>query len=357
MSLREGFSTGTAAAAATKAALTLLLTGRCPAEVDVPRPPGHDGPPLAIAIESCVLEAGGARAKVIKDGGDDPDVTHGAAIEAFVTLGGDDLVIRGGRGVGKVTRPGLPVAVGEWAINPAPLEQIKASVLEILGGQGTAVTIEVPDGEVLARKTLNPRLGIVGGISILGTRGTVRPFSNQAWQATIASGLDVAKAAGLTRAGMSTGGRSERLLMARYSGWPDTAFIQAADHFAFAMRAAAERGFSHVAWGVFFGKLVKQAQGLADTHARSADMDFSLLAERVRGAGLGSELATQAARANTAMQVLELVDGHPGAEVLYQGLLADAARHAVDFAGGRLTVAHHLFAFDGRLLATYGPCP
>lgn len=346
--LREGFTTGTAAAAAAKAAALLLAGAEAPRRVDVPLPAGGR---LEIPIEFCRPEGSGALARVIKDAGDDPDVTHGAAIEALVEprhAGG--LQLRGGVGVGTVTRPGLPVAVGQPAINPAPRLQIAAAVAEA-GLEHAVVTIVVPDGERLAGRTLNPRLGIVGGISILGTRGTVRPYSHDAWRATITQGLAVARAAGLEQAGFSTGGRSERLLMAARPDWPEVAFVQAADHFAFAMAEAGRLGLRRVAWGLFFGKLLKQAQGLGQTHAGVAALDVAPLAGLCRRAGMDAVAVAAIAGANTALQAQGIVLEQPQAPEVLRVLLRQAGEHARAFAGGGLAVDHLLFDFDGRLLA------
>ncbi len=363
--LREGFTTGTAAAAAAKAAALLLLTGAAPDTVDVPLPAGGR---LRIPIASCQREGPGARATVVKDGGDDPDATHGAAIECLVTLGGlkrganhpregTAVDITGGRGVGLVTRPGLPVPPGEPAINPAPRRQIAEALREAMASAGfngaASVLVEVPDGEAIARRTLNPRLGITGGISILGTRGTVRPYSHEAWAATVSQSLDVARAAGLDEICCSTGGRSERLLMALRPDLPELAFIQAADHFAHAMAEAGRKGFTRVTWGVFFGKLVKQAQGLPQTHARNAPTDLRRLAELCATLGTSAPSVDAVARANTAMHALELLQTEPALPAILQELCRLASDHARCFAGTDMEVRHVLFSMDGRLLARW----
>ncbi len=337
--LREGFTTGSAAAAAARAATLFALTGVAPASVDIPLPPPH--PPhegrLSIPIASVAEDGLAVRAAVIKDGGDDPDATHGARIEAQVTLDpafsgvGPHVLIGGGAGVGRVTLPGLPVAVGQAAINPGPLEQIRASVLEVLPDyfKGIAlVVIEVPGGEDIAKHTLNPRLGITGGISILGTGGIVRPYSHGAWAECVARSLDVAKAAGHKCAVMTTGRRSERFFQERHPFAPEVCLVQAADFFAHALRAAVERGFGTVVWAVFFGKLVKQAQGFENTHARKAELDFGLLARRAAEAGTGADVAAHEAiaRANTAAQVLALLPPDAGRRLT--ALLVSEAKKA-----------------------------
>lgn len=356
--LREGFTTGTAAAAAAKAAALHLLTGAAPEHVDVPLPAGGR---LRIAIATCRSEGSGARATVIKDGGDDPDATHGAAVECLVVLDGLDLRaeidVTGGRGVGMVTRPGLPVPPGQPAINPAPRRQIADSLREALDAadfRGSArVLVEVPDGEAIARRTLNPRLGILGGISILGTRGTVRPYSHEAWAATVSQSLDVARAAGLREACCSTGGRSERLLMALRQDLPEVAFIQAADHFAHAMAEAGRKGFTRVTWGVFFGKLVKQAQGLSQTHARNAPTDMRQLADLCKMLGTPAAGVDSVANANTAMHALDILRPEPALPAILQELCRLAAHHARSFAETEMEVRHVLFSLEGELLAQW----
>lgn len=374
--LREGFTTGTAAAAAAKAAAILLLTGKAVPDVEVPLPAGGR---LRVSVAACAREGAGARATVVKDGGDDPDATHGAAIECLVRLDADgprgSVAIAGGRGVGLVTRPGLPVPPGEPAINPAPRRQIETAVREALASAACAegaggpdpsghaagadftgevsVLVEVPDGEAIARRTLNPRLGILGGISILGTRGTVRPYSHEAWAATVSQGLDVARAAGLGEICCSTGGRSERLLMALRPDLPELAFIQAADHFAHAMAEAGRKGFGRATWGVFFGKLVKQAQGIGQTHARHARADMRALADLCADLGADAGRAAAVTAANTALHAMEILEPDPALPAILSELCRRAARQAREFAGTDMEVRHVLFSLDGRLLARF----
>ena len=357
--LREGFTTGTAAAAAAKAAVLSLLGLAVAEQLDTPLPTGAR---LAVPVERAAPEAGDAlavRALVIKDGGDDPDATHMAAIEAVARLAPDrpGVRIEGGRGVGRVTLPGLPVAVGEAAINPAPRAQISAAVQEALDAAGFAggadIRIDVPDGEEIARHTMNARLGIVGGISILGTRGTVRPFSHDSWAAAVAQGLSVARALGHADIALATGGRSERFLRAALPRLPAHCFAQAADFFAFSCQEAARLGFARLHWGVFIGKLVKQAQGLSQTHAREAPLDFAFLAGRARAAGIPAPLAEEVGRANTARQALDLLRGQSALPRLARGLCVQAAQHAAAFAaaGGKPVLARCLlFDYDGSLL-------
>lgn len=359
--LREGFTTGSAAAAAARAATLFALTGEAPQEVDIPLPPPHpaDQGRLRIPIAGVAEDGLGVRAAVVKNAGDDPDATHGARIEAHVTLDpafsgvGPHVLIGGGAGVGRVTLPGLPIAVGQAAINPGPLEQIRLSVLEVLPDdfKGIAlVVIEVPGGEDMARHTLNPRLGVTGGISILGTGGVVRPYSHEAWAECVCRSLDVARAAGHACAVMTTGRRSERFFQERHPFAPDICLVQAADFFAHSLRAAAERGFTTVIWAVFFGKLVKQAQGFENTHARAAELDFGLLAGWAGEAGADVDAVAAIAGANTASQALALLpaDVVRGlTALLVRRAKAAAARHLAQRAGKGLDVRYVVFDLGG----------
>jgi cobalt-precorrin-5B (C1)-methyltransferase len=336
------------------AGVRFLLTGERPETVDVPLPPGGT---LAVPVERIEPEAGGVRVTVVKDGGDDPDVTHGHDIQAVVRLEPDETTppeirLDGGRGVGRVTLPGLPVAVGEPAINPEPRKQIEAALRRASGGYAgrILVTIEVPDGETIARATMNPRLGIVGGISILGTQGIVKPYSHDSWKATIEEGLSVARAQGLDRVVFTTGRRSERFYQERHPDTPETALIQAADFFAFSIRAAARHGFSEVVWAVFFGKLVKQAQGLEYTHAKTHPVDFDLLAERCLEAGIDPARVPAVREANTAVQALASLEDDPARGNLLGLLVRKATEHAERHAGRTCTVSYAVFDFDGRAL-------
>lgn len=357
--LREGFTTGSAAAAAAKAATLFALEGAAPARVDIPLPPPNQGR-LRVPVLCAAEDGMGVRAAVVKDAGDDPDATHGARIEAHVTVDpafsgvGPHVLIGGGAGVGTVTLPGLPVPVGRAAINPGPEAQIRASVLEALpeGFTGIVlVVIEVPGGEDMARRTLNPRLGVAGGISILGTGGVVRPYSHGAWAECVSRSLDVARAAGHATAVMTTGRRSERLFLERHPFAPELCLVQAADFFAHALCAAAERGFAAVVWAVFFGKLAKQAQGLANTHAHGEALDFARLAARAAEAGADRAAAAAIAGANTAAQALALLPDH-AARRLTALLAADAKaaalRHLEAVGHAPLDVRYVVFDISGQ---------
>ena len=353
--LREGFTTGTAAAAAAKAAALFLALRLCPAEVDTPLPGGGR---LMVPVARCQAEGLGARAVVIKDAGDDPDATDGAEIHALVFqqsgLRDGEIALEAGTGVGTVTLPGLPVPPGEPAINPGPREQIRAAVAEALEesglGAGARVVIEIPDGAELAKRTMNPRLGIRGGLSILGTAGVVRPYSHDSWLASIGQALSVARAAGLTEIVLTTGRRSERFWRSLHPETPELGVVQAADFFAQACGLAADQGFARITWALFFGKLVKQAQGLECTHAKEGSLDFGGLAELCARAGAKAETAQRAARANTALEVLGLLRNDPALPELLALLAERATRAARDFAGPGPEIAYAVFDLDGAVL-------
>jgi cobalt-precorrin-5B (C1)-methyltransferase len=286
-----------------------------PGSVEVTLPGGGS---LSIPLGRHGRQGARGEAVVVKDAGDDPDVTNGAEIGARVWRleapgAGEDIRLSGGEGVGRVTKPGLPVAVGEPAINPVPRRMIRRALRQvwdkICPGKPLRLRVEifVPRGEELARHSLNPRLGILGGISILGTTGLVKPFSHQAYRATIASSLRVAQAAGLRHIGFSTWGKSEEHLKALLPALPEEAFVQMGDYVRFALKVAAHMGFLEVTSGAFFGKAVKMAQGFGHTHASRGLADLKELGRwTVELTGDGA-LAQAVAGANTARQALELL--------------------------------------------------
>jgi cobalt-precorrin-5B (C1)-methyltransferase len=360
--LRSGFTTGSAAAAAAKAAMLAWQGLPVPEGIDIPLPSGAR---LTIPLEQARNLGDSARASVIKDAGDDPDATHRARISAAVTpLGitdGDRIRLQGGRGVGTVTKPGLPVPPGEPAINPAPRRQIRQAVEEALrsdeGFESFEVLLEVEDGERIARRTMNQRLGIVGGISILGTRGTVEPYSSASYTGTIEAELDVARAAGVREVCLATGGRSERLLKEAYPRLPPEAFVLTADYFRFSLQEAVKRGFKRIHLGCFFGKLVKMAQGHAYTHAKSSRLDLALLADWARSCGLAAGLPPRIASANTAREVLEMSRHDVQFEAFIRFIAHMALQTADRFAQSKAAVSCSLFDFSGELIHQTGPQP
>ena len=306
--LRRGWTTGACATAATKAAFTALLTGEFPDPVSITLPKGQQ-PAFALAAER--VDTDTASASIVKDAGDDPDVTHHALITSKVSRGtpGAGVVFRAGPGVGTVTLPGLPVAVGEPAINPVPRRLMQAVVEEVAHAQGVAadvvIEISVADGEQLAARTWNPRLGIVGGLSILGTTGVVVPYSCSAWIHSIHRGIDVAVAAGYEHVAGCTGSTSERAVQTLY-GLPDTAMLDMGDFVGGLLKYLRRHPIPRITIGGGFGKLSKLAAGHMDLHSGRSQVDKQRLAAWLHELGAASSLVEDAAAANTAAQVLSL---------------------------------------------------
>lgn len=353
--LREGFTTGTAASAAAKAGVLHLATGWDERAIETPTPRAGR---LMIPIESITREGNAVRVSIKKDGGDDPDATHRAIIQSVVSIdeGGEDgaVILRGGKGVGRVTLPGLPIPPGQAAINPAPRQQIAEAVREAMHEAGlrgaVSVTVEVPDGEAIAKHTMNARLGILGGISILGTRGTVKPFSHESYEASIALAMDVAREAGWKTVALSTGGRTERMLLEDRPEVDVLASVQIADFFGFSLESAAAHGFTRVIVGCFFGKLVKMAQGFKYTHAKDNRIDFALLAKWCRDEGADETRASEVAGANTARHALEILCDDPCKDAIVTAIARRAIHSAKGFAGPGIAVEFHVYDFDGTRL-------
>ncbi len=293
--LRRGWTTGACATAATKAALTALVTGVFPDPVEIVLPKGQR---VSFALAREELGDGFTRVGIIKDAGDDPDVTHGAMIVATVRRLDVGVVFKAGEGVGMVTKPGLPIAVGEPAINPVPRSMMEAVVAEI--GGGAEIEISVPGGEAIALKTWNGRLGIVGGISILGTTGIVNPYSCAAWIASIHRGIDVARACGFQHVGACTGSTSEAAVQTHY-GLPNEAMLDMGDFAGGVLKYLRVHPVPRITIGGGFGKICKLAQGAMDLHSGRSQVDFEWLSKRVSPTDRERVL-----QANTAMEVLEI---------------------------------------------------
>lgn len=340
--LRRGWTTGACATAATKAALTRLWGDAFPDKVSITLPKG-ERPVFAVAHRA--EGPGWAEAGIVKDAGDDPDVTHGALIVARVAASGGGVVFRAGPGVGTVTRPGLPVPVGDPAINPVPRAMMDEVVAEIAAAQARApdveITLSVPGGEALAEKTWNPRLGIVGGLSILGTTGVVRPFSCAAWIASIHRGIDVARAGGLGHVAGCTGATSEAVVQALY-GLPDHAMLDMGDFAGGLLKYLARHPVARVTIGGGIGKMLKLAQGAADLHSGRSQADFAALAARLDDPRL--------AAVNTALQAYEIAGKTMATAVAGDALARVRARL------GTAPVAADIVIIDraGRILAQAG---
>ncbi|MGW5021447.1 cobalt-precorrin-5B (C(1))-methyltransferase [Streptomyces cacaoi] len=325
--LRPGWTTGACATAATTAAYTALLTGDFPDPVTITLPKGQT-PSFALAVEQLDAENGTATAGVVKDAGDDPDVTHGAVIRATVRAlpPGSGVVFRAGPGVGTVTRPGLPLDVGEPAVNPVPRQMMRehiARVAEENGGAGDVeLTLSVDHGEEIARSTWNPRLGILGGLSILGTTGVVVPYSCSAWIDSIRRGVDVARAAGRTHVAGCTGSTSEKTVVAEY-GLPEDALLDMGDFAGAVLKYIRRHPVDRLTICGGFAKLSKLAAGHLDLHSKRSQVDKGFLASLAQRGGADTQLAEDIAAANTGLAALQLC---AAAGVPLGDLVATAAR-------------------------------
>ncbi|MDH3229514.1 MAG: cobalt-precorrin-5B (C(1))-methyltransferase [Alphaproteobacteria bacterium] len=346
--LRRGWTTGACATAAARAAWEALLTGtfRDPVRIVLPR---GESPLFALAEKR--LDGDAATAGVVKDAGDDPDVTHGALILATVrhAAAGTGIVFRAGEGVGTVTKAGLPLPVGDPAINPAPRAMMEAAVAEVAAAHGVPadaeITISVPGGAAIAERTWNPRLGIVGGLSILGTTGIVIPYSCSAWIQSIRSGIDVARANGLTHVAGATGKTSEAAVAALY-GLEVSALIDMGDFAGGMLKYLRDHPIPRVTVAGGFAKMVKLAQGHADLHSSRSQVDFGTLAGWLEELGANAHTADAARRANTAAEVLALAGDLPLA-----ALVARRARTAaLAMLAGGIEIDTLVVDRDGRIV-------
>ncbi|MEU0832327.1 cobalt-precorrin-5B (C(1))-methyltransferase [Streptomyces sp. NPDC005969] len=323
--LRPGWTTGACATAATTAAYTALLTGDFPDPVTIVLPKGQS-PAFALAMEE--LAGDRATAGVVKDAGDDPDVTHGALVRATVRRlpPGSGVVFRAGPGVGTVTRPGLPLDVGEPAINPVPRQMMRDHIARVAADHGDTgdveITVSVDHGEEIARSTWNPRLGILGGLSILGTTGIVVPYSCSAWIDSIRRGVDVARAAGHTHVAGCTGSTSEKTVVAEY-GLPEIALLDMGDFAGAVLKYVRRHPVDRLTVCGGFAKLSKLAAGHLDLHSARSQVDKGFLAELARQGGADASLTAEVADANTGLAALQLC---AAAGVPLGDLVAVAAR-------------------------------
>lgn len=332
----------------------LLLTNRVPSRIEIELLTGKR---IFIPIHTAMLEnSGTAVCSVIKDAGDDPDITHGAEIGARITRLDDHtkkkIIITGGEGVGRVTKPGLEIQPGEAAITSGPRKMINRAVTEILDRHNANISLRVeifvPKGKALAQKTLNERLGIVGGISILGTTGVVRPMSHDAYIATIQASLSVARAAGLERVILTTGRRSERYAQTYWKIIPVEGFVQIGDFFKVSLEFASHNSFKLITLAAFFGKAVKMAQGFENTHAAKSPLTLDTLSRWSFDITKDPTLAEKILSANTARHAFEFI--YPKHPEIIAHVGKQIVISAKNFAGSYPDVQSIIFDYSGNVI-------
>jgi len=348
---RTGFTTGACAAAAAKAATRVLIGGQPLGEITTTLPNGDQ---VTFALRRCETDGRVATCSVIKDAGDDPDCTHGAELVAAVELrAAPGVELRGGDGVATVTKPGLGLDVGAPAINPVPRRNIAEMVQkELPEGGGAVVTISVPGGLEMAKQTLNARLGLIGGISILGTTGIVKPYSTAAYKASVVQAIDVARNRGIGELVLTTGGKSEAYAMQMFPAWPEEAFIQVGDFIGVGVKHCARRKVRRAIVVGMMGKLSKMANGKMQTHAAGSEVNMELLGDLAAEAGAGPDVVTAIRAANTARHVLELCQ-KSGVTTLTSLVCRRVSEHCRAHAGGSLDVQARLVDFNGTLLGSW----
>lgn len=349
--MRHGYTTGACATATTKAALLALITGEEQESVTIHLPVGQDA---TFTIEKCEFQRNEVSCHTIKDAGDDPDATHQALIISTVSWAETPgIYLDGGVGVGRVTKPGLPAPVGGPAINPVPRKMILTTVQEVLDEfhmeRGVNVVISVPKGEEIAKKTLNERLGIIGGISILGTRGTVVPFSSSAYMASIVYAVNVAKESGCDHLVLTTGGRSEKYAMAQYPELPEEAFIEMGDFVGFTLKHCKKKQIAKVSLVGMMGKFSKVAQGVMMVHSKSAPINFEFLAGLANEVGADDATVQDVLEANTASLVGEIMleREYP---TFFDRLCAACCTSSLQHIKGGIEMSTSIYSMQGQLL-------
>ena len=350
--LRTGFTTGTCATAASKAGILAIINQQSLNNVDVILPKRDK---INIQINSCNFSKDNAQCSVIKDGGDDPDVTHGA--EIFVDISLTDKIgsieIDGGKGVGRVTKPGLGLEIGTAAINPTPkkmiLENIQEVGEEVLGKNGIKIVVSVPTGEELAKKTDNPRIGILDGISILGTSGIVIPYSTASFAAAIRQQIDVVSSMNDEEVVLTTGGRSEDFAR-EIIKLPDHSFIQMGDFSGYTIQQCAKKSLKKAYVAGFIGKLAKMAAGVKQTHVKGGKVDMKFLSELAKRCNANSETIRKILGANTARNVQEIVI-EDNVDGFFDEITKETCNQMRQHSEEKIPVEVILFDFDGKVLS------
>ena len=349
--LRTGFTTGTCATAASKAGILSIINQKKYEEIDVILPKGN---PVQIKIENCEFRNDSAKCTVIKDGGDDPDVTHGAEIvvDVELTTNVNQIEITGGVGVGVVTKPGLGLEINKHAINPTPkkmiIENVSSIAEKILKENGIKVTISVPKGKELATKTDNPRLGIIGGISILGTSGIVIPFSTASFAASIRQNLDVSMAMGNNVVVLTTGGRSEEYAKKNIE-LPEHCFVQMGDFAGYTIEQCKKKEIKKAYVIGFIGKLTKIASGVKQTHVKGSKVDTVFLSEFAKKCNANEKVIQSIIEANSARHVLEIILENK-VEGFFDMICLEAYNQMRKHSDEKVIIETILFNFDGTIL-------
>jgi len=350
--LRTGFTTGTSATAASKAAILSIINQSKIQNIEVKLPKGKT---IMIPIHFCEFGKEKARCSVIKDGGDDPDVTHGAEIIVDLSLTDkkNEIIIEGGEGVGIVTKPGLGLEINKAAINPVPKKMIIENLREvgekILENHGIQVIISVPKGKELGPKTDNPRIGILHGISILGTSGIVIPFSTASYAASIRQNLDVSIAMGNDTVVLTTGGRSEDFAR-KIIELPDHCFVQMGDFSGYTIQQCSKKNIKKAFIVGFIGKLAKMAAGVKQTHVKGSKIDMKFLANLAQNCGANETIIKKILAANTARHVSEIIKENK-IEGFFSQICTETYSHMKKLSDDKVSLEVILFDFDGEILA------
>jgi cobalt-precorrin-5B (C1)-methyltransferase len=350
--LRTGFTTGSCATASSKAGILSIINQKKIEQIDIILPKRSR---LDIQINSCEFTTNTAKCSVIKDGGDDPDVTHGAEIFVDIELTDNigKIEIDGGEGVGRVTKPGLGLEIGSAAINPTPKKMILENIIEvskkILEKNGIMITVSVPKGKELGPKTDNPRIGIMGGISILGTSGIVIPYSTASFAAAIRQQIAVVSSMNDDSVVLTTGGRSEDFAR-KIIELPDHSFIQMGDFSGYTIKQCAKQGLKKAYIAGFIGKLAKMAAGVKQTHVKGGKVDMKFLSELAKRCNASSNTIGRILGANTARNVQEIimedkVDG------FFDEVTKEACNQMRQHSEEKIPVEVILFDFDGKVLS------
>ncbi|MHB1127818.1 MAG: cobalt-precorrin-5B (C(1))-methyltransferase CbiD [Bacillota bacterium] len=342
---RRGYTTGTCAAAAAKAAALMLFSGIEVPHVQVRTLTGEE---VILQVAEHRREPAAASCAVIKDAGDDPDITHGMAVWARVVVAGRGVAILGGEGVGVVTKPGLAAKLGEPAINPGPCRMIRKEVGDVLPeGSGIEVTISIPGGEQVARRTLNPRLGIIGGLSVLGTTGIVEPMSEEAFKRSLVPQIDLARAQGYEHL-VLTPGRMGAKAAERW-GLPGDRVMMMSNFVGYILEECSCRGIKKVLLLGHHGKLVKVAAGIFNTHNRVGDARIETIVAFAAIRGANRELLSQLMAQATAEGTVDLLRSH-GLEGVFHDLACRASRRAEEYVTGAMQVGTIMYSLGGEIL-------